>query len=309
VPLPFGAAGQRPLKMMPRLLLSNEGYKTLSFITTKARRGWIELGGMRFDVLLGHNYLAAGWFDQPWTALHLLPGGGKTRPGWWGGDRLMGMHEIAGSLYAFSATPAGDKLFVRPYDGPWGIFEVGAGSRTLDRMEMKGSVRSATRALAVGEMKDEPWPAFARQCRLPVGDYQPNLMTIQFGKLSLEISDNYHSDGKPRDTRGRRPVYGIAVREDKPFVLDFSNKPAVLFASPARNCRIKAGEELMVKAVLIDPVLDTMIRGLEDTSRKHHETGPDEQPRSYETNVSLDPNVVITRANGEVVARGVMPFG
>ncbi len=65
----------------------------------------------------------------------------------------------------------------------------------------------------------------------------------------------------------------------------------------------------MVKAVLIDPVLDIMIRGLDDTTRKHRETGPDGQPRSYETNVSLDPNVVITRANGEKVAQGVMPFG
>ncbi len=309
VPLPFGSEGQRPLELMPRLLITNEGYKPFMFVTTKARRGQIELGGTRYQVLLGHNYLAAGWFDQPWTALHLLPVGDQSRPMWWGADRLMGMHKIGEVLYGFSATPAGDKLFVRPYDGAWGVLEVGAGGRTLDRLEMKGSVQSPTAALAVGEMRGEPWPAFARQCQLPVGDYQPYLMTIQFSRLSIEISNNYHSDGKPRDTRGRRPVYGIAVRADKPFVLDFSNKPAVLFASPARNSRINAGEELMVKAVLIDPVLDTMIRGLEDTTRKHRETGPDGQPRSYETNVSLDPNVVITRANGEIVARGVMPFG
>ena len=29
----------------------------------------------------------------------------------------------------------------------------------------------------------------------------------------------------------------------------------------------------------------------------------------YERNLSLDPKVVITRANGEKVAEGVMPFG
>jgi hypothetical protein len=309
VPLPFGSEGQRPLELMPRLIVTNEGYKPLMFVTTKARRGQIELGGKRYEVLLGHNYIAAGWFDQPWTALRLLPSGNQSPPEWWGADRLMAMHQIGDTLYTFSATPAGDKLFVWPYAGPWGVFEVGAGGRSIERMEMRGSVQSPTAAVAVGQASDDRWPTFARQCRLPVGDYQPNLMTVQFGKLSLEISNNYHSDGKPRDAQNRPPVYGITVRADKPFVLDFSNKPAVLFASPARNYRIKTGEELLVKAVLIDPVLDTMIRGLEDTTRKHRETGPDGQPRSYETNVSLDPNVVITRAGGEIVARGVMPFG
>jgi hypothetical protein len=309
VPLPFGSEGQRPLEMTPRLSITTDGYKTLDFVTTKARRGTMKLGGRRYEVLLGHNYLAPGWFDQPWTALHLLPSGNRSRPEWWGADRLMAMHKIGDTLYQFSATPAGDKLFVRPYRGPWGVFEIGAGGRSIERTEMKGSVLSPTRALAVGAASDGPRPAFARQCQLPVGDYQPNLMTVQFGKLSLEISNNYHSDGKPRDAQNRPQVYGIAIREDKPFVLDFSNKPAVMFASPARNYRIKTGEGLMVKAVLIDPVLDTMIRRLEDTTRKHRETGPDGQSRPNETSVSLDPNVVISRANGEIVARGVMPFG
>jgi hypothetical protein len=309
VPLPFGAEGQRPLEVMPRLLITDNGFNTLTFITTKAHRGHIEIGGQRYEVVLGHKYVVAGWFDQPWTGLHLVPGENKPRPEWWGADRLMGMHQIAGTLYRFSATPAGDKLFARPYEGPWGTFELGPRGRNLDRLEMQGSLRSPTAAVAVGQASEERWPAFARQCKLPVGDYQPDLMTIQFGKLRLEISNNYHSDGKPRDTGSRPPIYGIAIRADKPFVLDFSNQPSVLFASPARNYRIKTGDELMVKAVLVDPVLDTMIRGLEDTTRKRREMGPDGKPRPYETNVSLDPNVVITRANGEVVAQGVMPFG
>lgn len=63
----------------------------------------------------------------------------------------------------------------------------------------------------------------------------------------------------------------------------------------AKNHRVKLGEQLPVKAVLIDPKLDIMIRGLDDTTR--------------EPKVSLDPKVVITRANGEIVGQGVMPFG
>ena len=68
------------------------------------------------------------------------------------------------------------------------------------------------------------------------------------------------------------------------------------------------GEELEVKAVLIDPKLDIMIRGLEDTTRKQTQT-PDGRPLNYQRNLSLDPKVLITRTNGEKVAEGVMPFG
>jgi len=52
----------------------------------------------------------------------------------------------------------------------------------------------------------------------------------------------------------------------------------------------------------VDPKLDAMIRELDDTTRKENSNG-------YQHNLSLDPTVVITRANGEKVASGVMPFG
>ncbi|OHB77906.1 MAG: hypothetical protein A2Z25_23185 [Planctomycetes bacterium RBG_16_55_9] len=78
-----------------------------------------------------------------------------------------------------------------------------------------------------------------------------------------------------------------------------------------KNKRIRLGDNLEVKAVLIDPGLDIMIRRLNDTSQKQKKeyTTPDGQKHSYEISLSLDPKVVITRANGEKVAEGVMPFG
>jgi hypothetical protein len=106
-------------------------------------------------------------------------------------------------------------------------------------------------------------------------------------------------------------VYGIKIREDKPYTFDLMNKPDVLFTTPTKDQRIKLGEQLQVKAVLIDPELDIMIRGLDDTTRKEKKeyTTSDGQNQSYERNVSLDPNVVVTRADGQQVAEGVMPFG
>jgi len=51
--------------------------------------------------------------------------------------------------------------------------------------------------------------------------------------------------------------------------------------------------------VLVDPKLDFMIRRL---------NGPAEDG-SKERTRSLDPKVLITRAAGEKIAEGVMPFG
>ena len=88
--------------------------------------------------------------------------------------------------------------------------------------------------------------------------------------MKIELSDNYHADGGPRAV-DRIRNYFIKIRKDKPLVLDFANKPRVLFASPAKDKTFKPGDEIQVKAVLIDPVCDFMIRGLDDSSRKKKE--------------------------------------
>jgi len=309
IDLDFGSTGKRPLEIMPRLLVSDSGYTSMTFVTTKAHKGQIELADQRYDVILGHDSSIGGWFDQPSTGLHLIPEGSRRMPGWWGSDQLNAIHKIGGTYYCFSATPAGDKLIVRPYDRDLGRFEVGRGLRDIQKLEARGSLRSKDAGIAVGGEMEHGWPKYAQRCQVPVGDYLPRFLRVKMGRLSILISHNYHSDGKPRD-RGDRPyVYGIKIRKDEPFIFDFSNKPEVMFASPAKGQRVKLGEELTVKAILTDPKLDIMIRDLEDTTRKHREIGPDGKPRPYETNVSLDPNVVITRADGEKVAEGVMPFG
>jgi hypothetical protein len=181
----------------------------------------------------------------------------------------------------------------------------------------------------------------ARRCILPVGDYTPYFVSVQYGPLSISMSNNYHTKGKPRGGTDGEPLFGIKIRRDKPFVLDFSNEPEVMFASPAKGKTFKPGNEVNVAAVLIDPVLDVMIRGL-------HRTEPAKQkkPKTPAKNTaakkqgslldkiakalgvkqseppapapivpeptrrkSLDPTVIITDSSGKEVARGKMPFG
>lgn len=259
----FGSDGQRPLEIMPRLTISEKGYSSLSFITTQAHKGEIKLAGKDYTVYLGHNYLINGWFDHSSTALLLIPKDDKNyRSSWWGSDQLRAIHKIEGTYYCFSATPAGDKLTIGPYDGDFGTFRIGSGRRLVFNKKMSGSLFSKDAALAVGKGLERNWPKEVRSYRLPVGDYLPAMLNITFGPLRIDISDNYHSDGMPRDRGGQPAVYGIKIRKNKPFVLNFSNKPDVIFASPAGDLYLKPGDKLDVKAILVDPELDIMIRGL-----------------------------------------------
>lgn len=221
----------------------------------------------------------------------------------------MAAHKIGGRFYTFTATPNGDQLTVRPYTGELGTFRIGPGTRQLEGLAMSGSLEARDRTAAVGELTtDQVSMAATATCELPVGDYLPTYLRIEFGRLRITVSQNYHSDGHPRERAGRAAVHGIPIRADKPFVLDFSNQPEVMFAAPATNQTLKRGDTLLVKAVLVDAPLDLMIRGLDDATRKQTKDA-DGNALGYQRDLSLDPTVTVTRASGEKVAEGVMPFG
>jgi hypothetical protein len=341
--------GMRPVKMMPRLVVDEykgTEYASVSFVPTTGRRGEIQIGSRRYNLVLGHAYLVVGRFDSPLTGVHLTPiGDGQQREGWWGGDRLGAMRYADGRWYRLATTPSGDKLFVRPYEGEVGVLEMGLGNRKLDKMSITGSLRSADTAVPVGDLNRISFrPEPATRCTLPEGDYTFDSVQVEYGPLSISMSMNYHADGKPRGGMDRTPVFGIQIRKDKPFVLDFSNKPDVMFASPAKDQTFKPGDEISVAAVLIDPVLDVMIRRLgrtkpepppeaatetskadtadKDANRqnksfldaiveaiwgeKSKQLSATPTPRKSE---SLDPIVTITDSSGKEVARGKLPFG
>jgi hypothetical protein len=303
--------GNRPFRILPRLMIQEhegEEYALMSFVSTVVRRGTIRIGSREYSVVMGQPHIITGRFDRPFTGLFLTSQDASESHSWWDGEYLMATRIADGELYTTSTTPLGDKLIVKRYQGDTGVLKVGSGGRKLDKLSFRGSVRSEITALPVGEMTASEG---AQQCKLPVGDYLPSYLSIDFGRLSINVSENYHSDGKPRERSERPYVYGLKIRKNEPFVLDFSNEPQVMFASPAEGQEFKPGDEIQVYAVLTDPVLDMMIRGLNDTTRKEtkeQETG-DGSTYTYEQFVSLDPIVKITDASGDVVSEGRMPFG
>jgi hypothetical protein len=292
------------VEVMPRLVEQKEGGHTLYLVGTKVRRGEVTLARQKFTVFLGHDYLIDTRWDTPHTALRFYRGDDANEAWqWWGGDRLSAKHRLDGHFYEFAASPSGDRLTVRPYAGQLGTFKAGAGSRTVRDLKLSGSLTARDQGVAVGDLDENGWNQPVEQWELPVGDYTVNYLSVQFGELNVTLSYNYHSVGKRRE-RDRPLTYGIAIRKEKPFVFDFSNKPAVMFASPAQEQRLKRGEELKLYAVLTDPGLDLMIRGLAE-----RKPAGDNPPTGASRPGSLDPKVTIRRANGELVTSGVMPFG
>ena len=261
--------------------------------SAKVREGLIQVGDTKRKVFLGYRGSRTGQFDLPTTALYILAADRPIRilPSWVGGQQLSSTYRRGDSFYRFSATSAGDKLFVRCYEGPLGTLQIGTGGRKVSEVSMTGSVGSPDTAVLVSEERDTGGSMSVRSCRLPVGDYYPGFLNVTYDRLQFGILRNYHSDGQPGARIANRSQPGaIRIRADQPFVLDFSGKPQVLFALPAKDHRVKCGSELLVKGVLIDPALDVMFRYIRQDRQ-------------------LDPKVVIKRTNGEIVAQGAMPFG
>ncbi len=311
VPFDFGSElGIRPFRILPRLSISTKYgyYAALGFVCPVIRQGTAVIGGEEFPVTMAQAYRITGRFDNPATYLAAGPG----EPHWM--QFLTAFRYANDKLYSLSTTPIGDTLFVREYDGDFGVFKVGAGGREeATDITFSGNFRSQDSVVAVGAIDkgDFPFPSSAEEALVPVGDYYVDTLSIKFGRFSIFLSVNYHSDGLPRQRRGNPFKRAITIRKGKPFVLDFSNTPEVLFASPKELEHFKPGDSVEVKAVLIDPVLDIMIRNINDTSRKTMKTykSPDGGEDSFETPVSLDPKVVVKDSAGKTFAEGTLPFG
>ena len=301
------------IEVMPRLWFYN-GSQRLNFVPTTVHRGRFKLAGKKFDVYLGYDSIRKK-LNDPLCSLFLVNKDDPETPATWeGAGQLTAMHRIGSSLYRFSATASGDKVTATKYEGNFGTLEFGAGSRDFKNLGIiKGAVFSSNHhGLAIGSgITEAGAKRSSYSCQLPTGDYTLAYTTIQYGPLSISISHNYHSDGQ-RMAKIRPKLafekwtYGIKIRKDHPFVLDFSNEPEVLFIEPKRAQRFKTGEEVKVMAVLIDPVLDIMIRRLSKMMDTYYSDG---KKRRNQKLTWLDPKVVITRADGEKVAEGVMPFG
>jgi hypothetical protein len=309
--------GVRPFRILPWLTYSGSGEHpsaTMHFVPTTAHEGRIRIGSHEFDAVLSQSGMIWGRWDHPWASLRLKPTdpNDKTPYPGFSGDMMMSARQIDGTIFTTRATPLGNKLIVEPYRGEFGILALGPGGRTVKKMSFHGSLFSENLEIDLDAVSSgsADKQKKATELRLPVGDYTLSFFQVEYGSVSFTVSNNYHSDSQ-RMNMQRRRVYAISIRKDRPFVLDFSHKPEVMFVEPVKDRKFKPGDEVMVKAVLVDPALDLMIRRLNDTSRTKKEAYrlSNGKTESYDRPTSLDPVVTVTNSSGKKIAEGVMPFG
>ena len=264
-----------------------------SFIRSRktVKQAELTLAGRPFKILVGGNLI---------REFFLYDVEKEFGPYWWGAWSAHSYHKIDDGFFEFMVIDDGTKIAARTYKGDVGVIKVGKGDRNVEKAEFSGSVKQASSvsvSAPIGETRERTLSAVT-ECQIPVGDYTADYLSVKYDNLSISISDNYHTNAQGQSSNDKKTVYGMKVRKDEPFVLDFSNEQVVIFDEPSRSTTsFSRGTEIKFAAVLVDPELDVMVRRLYDLQGNDGER------------VSLDPKVVITRADGEIVGEGVMPFG
>jgi len=286
-----------------------DGYVT--FLLATVRKANLRLGKQDYVALL--SPMGIGRFDRPMnTRLQLTPAAEAGKARLTTGYEYLGvMRLVDGQYYTFSTTPSGDELRFGPYRGDLGVLEVGPGGRAITDLGVVGLLRSQDTFVPLGDFGPVPPANFPRRHMVPVGDYTPMSLNVQYGRLRFAVRMMSEPVRQPLGGTPKPPEPVLKIRKDKPVVLEFSGKPEVKFLSPAKGQSIKPGDTVRIAAMLTEPWQGVMITGLSDTTKKTGERKfrLGDQDVTIPQYVTLNPTIVIKNAKGEKVAEGTMPFG
>jgi hypothetical protein len=277
--------------LVPSMVGSPQGM-SLWFAASTFRLGRLTLGTRSLEAVLQQMPGITGRFDRPYTYLVLN--------GQW--ESLFRWRCVDGTLYIFSSTPRGERLFAKPYTGPWGLLPRTHTAPTGSEIRIEDCQLQSDQAII--DVND--CTAEAGGIRVPAGAYRPyRLLALRVGPLRLFVRP--YELPPEQDKPHRPPVFFIKIAPDRPCFLDQGDKPQIVFERPLPADRITAGQEVTISARIHDPARDLLVVGLEDT--QHKETILRPPSPSYQRYVPLEPQIVITDSSGKVVAQGKMPFG
>jgi len=282
-----------PIAIMPRLRIGKSGSKSVAFVSAQLKQGRLSIEGKAYTVYLGFGDHISGRFSAPHTDMLLTDGDSSSSEG--RGRWLNTFHKLGEEYYQFSADLSGDRVFVKAYEGKFGVFKLGPGNRDIKEMTANGILMTKTHSFVIGRPDSLDHVEHIQQCALPVGDYLPKSLEVYYGSLRLDCYARLNRRAGPL-------TYGIHIREDKPFVMDFSNECEVVFNAPGESQRVKVGQVLDVNAILCE-------RELEYAFYRIYATSPSPYNKKRKSLTMLNPTVTIRRQNEDVVSTGTMHFG
>jgi hypothetical protein len=309
LPVDYGTrTGVKPFEMIASLAFVQRSMGIIYFTAPTCRRGKIKIDEQEFVAELAQTRMLSGRYDRPFVELRLTPLGEATKTAQLLQANLSGVigqiRQIDGQWTVTSASPTGDRLTIAPYRGDFGVLEIGSGGRAITELGIVGTLASRTTMVALGDPRLSGAVELPRRFELPVGEYLPANLTVQYGRLRFNCRAITDDPAKP-------PVRHIKIQKGQPCVLSFSGKPAVDFSSPAKDASFQPGQAVMLRAMLNEPRERTQIAGLYDTTTKESETTTQVagQTVSIAKYPRIDPTIVIRNSSNEIVAEGTMPFG
>ena len=256
-------------------------------MSTVVRKGTIRIGQQSYEVLLGNNFQGRG-------ASVLLRSAGSTSPSAWKRIPLETLQQEEGEFFTVSVDANGEQLTVSPYRGEYGELRIALGDRIVNKSGLAARLsRSDRSTINLGDSYAAELPS---HYRLPAGDYRAYLL-VDCGDVRASLSN---------------VGYDMQIRDGKPFVLQFADKPAVTFTTPKQDQVFHPGDTIRLKAMLKDRVTGMLVRGLYDTTNTTQQRtvrNVDGTSRSIPVYASLIPTVTVTDASGNQIASGKMPFG
>jgi len=308
---PSSDSAQSPMRVLPWLSAAGRDQTHLVIMTTTVHKARIRLGEKWYEVMMGTAFRGMN------APLLVRPEGAtdaQGKPSGWGMMQL-GLHQADGKFFEVACNAERTELSVALYTGAMGELRIDPGKRTAERFGAAGALRTNNGSTVwLGEPNNYYSEELVRTIQLPEGDYQLGSLSVLCGDMRVRLTANNRRLGMPGAAADGPPPFPIAIRADQPHVLRFADKPEIVFLNPApgANASFRRGTPVRLAAMLLDPALDSMIRGLDNAAQKSGEQsyqGPDGQVRTIPVYASVAPTVSITNAAGKEVASGTMPFG
>ncbi|MFC1783319.1 hypothetical protein ACFL02_07005 [Planctomycetota bacterium] len=286
------------IKIIPKFIKSGDQHQFtyVMFVAAAARRGKIKLGSKEMEVILARYPYITSRFNSLISGLYLDD---EHEPD----PFLCTMRNIDGKLYNFSASPDGNRLFVRSYEGDFGFLEVGKTAGELkDAKFTAGSLVGRRNIVSL-----EDCPKEGDKIKIPAGNYRPNVLLMKSEKLAICLSGQAMMGGQFEE-EGAGDQNNIQITPDKPFAFDFTHETEVEFIRPQVNEVFKPGEEVRVASMINIPDMDLQLMAIHDPTAKYVSgVGFGSGKRSIIA--SIHPVVKIINSSGMVMHEGKMPFG
>ncbi|KPK75770.1 MAG: hypothetical protein AMJ79_09795 [Phycisphaerae bacterium SM23_30] len=290
----YGRRGREvEFKLIPKLSRYGERPPSINFTSAVGRRGTIKLGEQEMEVVLAQSPYITGAFNNPNTGLFM----GSRYESY----AVLGkMRFIDGKIYTFGASSDGRQLRVSPYEGEFGLLQVGQAAGELKGAKFTGGVLLSRSNII--DLKD--CLRQGNDVKLPVGDYRPLSLEVESEKLGTAFSQAATDDEEAEDD-----ILTLPIRADQPYAFDFTHQLQVQFEDPPEDQAMKRGDRLRVTAMIHVRGLNLKLMGLDDRTQKTDTGLKRADGTAYIRYASLDPEVKITSASGKMVAEGKMPFG